>query len=119
MNKLSLKVRIVGIVALACLFGAVISISGFLYFNAKAVDNGIINKAETIHTQLSAATSYVAQQGGLREVIKTYQAKYKSADRLTEADKTEILKQVPIYAAMTIGRQNQEKDHYSFRVFSD
>ncbi|OYZ19181.1 MAG: hypothetical protein B7Y39_12320 [Bdellovibrio sp. 28-41-41] len=39
--------------------------------------------------------------------------------KLTEEDKSIILKQVPIYAAMKIGADGASSDQYSFRVFSN
>lgn len=65
MNSFSLRTKIVSIVAFACILGATISISGFLYFNKKVLEEGMINKGRTIHTQLGAATAFVAKQGGL------------------------------------------------------
>lgn len=38
---------------------------------------------------------------------------------VSKETKLEVLKQVPIFAAMKIGSENAEKDHYQFRVFSD
>lgn len=118
-QKLSLRSRILLVVAMSCTLGAVISISGFLYFNKKELETGILNKERTIHTQLAAATDFVAKQGGLKDVIVKFQSKYQSPDQLTEDDKLDVLKQVPIFAAMSIGKKNAEMDHYQFRVFSD
>lgn len=38
---------------------------------------------------------------------------------MSDADKKEIMNQVPIVSAMIIGKENQEADHYQFRVFSN
>lgn len=118
-KKLSLKTRILTVVMLACVLCAVTAIQGFLYFNEKAIEAGIINKEQTIHTQLSAATQYVASQGGLGTTINKFVSKYKSPDQLTQEDKIEILNQVPIYASLVIGKRNAKVDHYNFRVFSN
>lgn len=116
---MSLNKKIISVVAFACALGAIISISGFLFFNQKEHVDGIISKERTIHTQLSAATKYVANQGGLKDVILKFQSKYNSAEKLSESEKKEILNQVPIYAAMVIGKENQTTDNYEFRVFSN
>lgn len=118
-QKLSLRARILFIVATASSLCATVAISGFIYFNKKELVYGIINKERTIHAQLAAATEFVAKQGGLAGVIEKFQKKYTSAAQITADERREILNQVPIYAAMVIGRQNAKIDHYDFRVFSD
>jgi methyl-accepting chemotaxis protein len=119
MKNISLSLKIMSIVAFACVLGAVISISGFIYFNEKELENGIINKARTIHIQLGAAAKFVANQGGLKDVVQKFSSKYSSASQMTETDKKEVMNQVPIVSALVIGKENQDKDHYVFRVFSD
>lgn len=118
-NNLSLKTKLLLVVVAACFICASVSISGFLYFNKKELVEGIINKERTIHTQLAAATEFVARQGGLEDSIIKYSAKYKSSDEITEAESKDILSRVPIYASLVIGKKNAEVDHYNFRVFSD
>lgn len=119
LSSLSLRTRIVGIVAFACFLCASVAIVGFAYFNSKEVENGIVNKEKTIHTQLEASRDFVAAQGGLADVIKKFTAKYTSAEQMSDAEKIEVLNQVPIYAALVIGKKNADSDHYKFRVFSD
>lgn len=118
-QSFSLRVRILLIVSAACTLCAVIAIWGFLHFTDKDLELGIENKERTIHTQLSAAVAFVANQGGLPGVVEKFRTKYKSPEQLTELDKKEILNQVPIYAGMEIGRQNAASDKYQFRVFSN
>lgn len=118
-NGCSLRGKILLIVGIASFLSAAISITGFLYFDREQLVNGIINKQRTIHTQLDAAKDFVAMQGGLKATIERFQKTNKSADTLSDQDKSEILNQVPIVAAMRIGMKNQERDNYTFRVFSD
>ncbi len=118
-NGCSLRGKILLIVGIASFLCAAISITGFLYFDREQLVNGIINKQRTIHTQLDAAKDFVATQGGLKATIERFQKNNKSADTLSDQDKSEILNQVPIVAAMRIGMKNQERDKYKFRVFSD
>ena len=118
-SKMSLRSRILSTVFIACSICATIAIIGFLYFNEQQLDTGIINKERTIHTQLAAATAFVATQGGLQSVIDKYQKKYTSPEQMTEDEKKEVLNQVPIYAALVIGKKNADVDKYKFRVFSD
>ncbi len=119
MFHLSLRTKIISIVAFTSVLGAVISISGFLYFNKKELERGIIVKERTIHRQLAAATRFVATQGGLKDVVQKFQSKYTSAEQMTDTDKKEVMNHVPIVSAMIIGAENQKTDHYKFRVFSD
>lgn len=79
---------------------------------------GLVRKAETILGRMQYVSDFVANQGGLKEVIEKYQRKYRSSDELTEEDKKMLLKQVPIYGAMVVANEAAEKDLYRFRVFS-
>lgn len=119
LNYFSLRARVLLIVGLSCGLCATVSIWGFLYFTDKSLETGIENKERTIHTQLVAAIDYVANQGGLAEVVERFRTRYKSPEQMTPQDKKEILNQVPIYAAMEIGRKNADSDKYRFRVFSN
>lgn len=119
LDHFSLRSRVLLIVGLSCGLCAAVSIWGFLHFTDKDLETGIENKERTIHAQLSAAISYVANQGGLAGVVEKFRTKYQSAEQLTPQDKKEILNQVPIYAGMEIGRKNADFDKYKFRVFSN
>jgi len=105
-----------GMLGVLCM---IIAVAVAKYFNDEELHAGIVSKSETIHSRINSATRYVASQGGLKPIIDRYVGKYSSSDQLTAEDKTEILKQVPIYAAMVIGADEAEKEHYQFRVFSD
>ena len=52
-------------------------------------------------------------------LVGRLKAKYKSDEEMTKEDKLDVLKQVPIFAAMKIGAKDAEKEGYDFRVFSD
>lgn len=118
-DKLSLKNRILIIVAMASIICSATAIVVSLYFKKEELYSGIIGKSNAIHLRLDAATDYVAGQGGLLPVIERMKEKYKSSDEMTKEDKEIVLKQVPIVAAMKIGAKDAEKDHYEFRIFSD
>lgn len=119
MKKLSLKGRILAVVVLSCAISAGVAVGCFLHFNQKAITEGMVQKQRTVHNQMAAATQFIANQGGLDGVVEKYSKKYTSADSITKEERLEILKQVPIYAAMQIGKENADVDRYTFRVFSN
>ena len=80
--------------------------------------NDLIEKSRAILSRLEVVRGYVAQQGGLDGVIKEMLQKYPDGN-ISKEDKRTILKQVPIFAAMKVGQEGAEKEHYKFRVFSD
>ena len=118
-NRLSLRLKVIVSVGMACAICGVVATSVAIHFNEKEFRQGLVDSARMILGRLDVAAGYVAKQGGLDPMIETYKHKYESSDQLTEKDKTIILQQVPIYAAMQIGAKDSKKDHYRFRVFSD
>lgn len=118
-NSLSLRNRILSIVAFGIILCATISIAAFIYFNQQELYRGVISKSNAIHARLDAATFFVGTQNGLDPVIERMKLKYKSHSEMTKEDKEDVLKQVPIVAAMKIGAKDAEKDDYEFRIFSD
>jgi methyl-accepting chemotaxis protein len=118
-KNVSLNAKILGIVALSCVICGVISLTVAMYYNEVEFKRGLVDKSRTIHSRLEVAASYVANQGGLPPMIERYTNKYTSSDQLTDEDVSVILQQVPIYAAMKIGSEGADHEHYEFRVFSD
>lgn len=118
-QRFSFRARILMIVSMACGICMLAGIGVALHFNEKELHEGIVQKSRTIHSRLQAATDYVAQQGGLNQIIDIYTKKYTDPQYLSAEEKLEILKQVPIFAAMKIGAKEADKELYSFRVFSD
>ena len=119
LKNLSLKARILLIAAIACFVCSSTAIIVSNYFNNKELHKGIIDKSNAIHLRLNAATDYVASQGGLAPIMERMKAKYKSHSEMTKEDKENVLKQVPIVAAMKIGAKDADLDNYNFRIFSD
>lgn len=118
-NSLSLSTKVLINVAVACLICGITAISVAVYYNDVAFRDGLASKARTIHGRLDVAAMFVANQGGLEPMIERYTSKYNTSHELTEEDKSIILQQVPIYAAMKIGSEGAEEENYEFRVFSD
>lgn len=124
-TKLTFQRKVILVVLLSCIISAGTNTAISIYFSTKDLESGIEEKAHTIHSRLEAVTDYVANQNGLVTIIEKFRVKYKVAGvehpekSLTENDKLDVLKQVPIFAAMKIAEKNAEQEHYKFRVFSD
>jgi methyl-accepting chemotaxis protein len=124
-RNITFQRKVILVVLLSCIISAGTNTAISIYFSTKELENGIEEKANTIHSRLEAATDYVANQNGLVTIIEKFRVKYKVAGvehpekSLTENDKLDVLKQVPIFAAMKIAAKNAEQEHYKFRVFSD
>lgn len=119
LKSLSFKTKLLLTVAISCAICGVVSLSVAVHYNKNEFYEGLVKKSQTIHGRLDVAAAYVANQGGLKPMIKLYTQKYKDSSQLTDDDKAIILQQVPIYAAMKIGAQGAEKEGYKFRVFSN
>jgi len=118
-RKLNFNTKILIIIGVSCIICATTSTVASLYFSHKDLIAGIEEKALTVHSRLEAATEFVALQGGLFPIVEKMKSKYKSDTEMTEEDKINVLKQVPIFAAMKIGAKDAEKEGYKFRVFSN
>ncbi len=118
-QALSFKMRFILSAAFSSTVSGVIAISTAIHFNDIEFREGLISKARTIHGRLDVAAKYVSKQGGLATMIEKYTQMYQNPRQLKEEDKSIILQNVPIYAAMSVGSTNAEKENYTFRVFSD
>lgn len=118
-HRIGLREKVLCTVVFTCLICGGISLGVGVIFNGLEFREGLIKKSQTIHSRINVASRYVAGQGGLDPMIERYTKKYQSPSELTEEDKNIILQQVPIYAAMKIGGNDSESEHYNFRVFSD
>lgn len=118
-ESMKFRTKLLSIIGISCFICAGTSIGTSLYFSKHQLNAGIEEKALTIHSRLEAATEFVALQGGLVPLVERLKAKYKSDADMTDEDKLNVLKQVPIFAAMKIGAKDADKEGYDFRVFSD
>ncbi|NCN95290.1 MAG: DUF3365 domain-containing protein [Bdellovibrionales bacterium] len=119
LSDLCFKSKLLCTVALSVLICGSVSIGVAMYYKSQEFKAGLVEKSRIVHSRLDAAAKFVAAQGGLEPIIETFTSKYDDPSQLTEDERLVILKQVPIYAAMEIGARDSDKDHYSFRVFSD
>ncbi|QDK37060.1 methyl-accepting chemotaxis protein [Bdellovibrio sp. NC01] len=75
-------------------------------------------KSRAVLSRLSSVRSFIADQGGLKGSIERAIEKHPDG-KLPEAERLEVLKQVPIFAAMKVGSENAAKENYRFRIFSE
>lgn len=119
MNQLSIRAKILGTVFMSCVICAGVSLATSIHYHNLEIVKSLVAKSRTIHSRLDVAARYIGTQGGLSPMIEKFTLKYQDDSQMTEADKLLVLQQVPIFAAMKIGIEDSEKEHYSFRVFSD
>lgn len=115
---MSFKKRVLLAVIFACL---VCTLSAILIASnriQKIGEDSLIEKSKALLTSLEEVRDYVALQDGLQDKIKKALTLYPNGE-LPKDMKLEILKQVPIFAAMKVAQENAEKEHYKFRVFSN
>lgn len=109
--------KIVAIVVLATLLSSVTAV--FIAWK-KVTSQGVsdlVEKSESVLDQLEGTRDYVAAQGGLEDYINSVVVKYPDGYVPKEV-KLNILKRVPIFASMKVGRDQSERSGYKFRVFS-
>lgn len=119
LHSLGIRTKILGTVFMACLICAGAALGTSVYYNNLDRLKSLVGKSRTIHSRLDVAAKYVATQGGLTPMIEKFTQKYQDVSQMTEEDKLLVLQQVPIFAAMKIGSEDAEKEHYQFRVFSN
>lgn len=77
----------------------------------------LVLKCQAILDQLEGVRDYVADQGGLDEYMQQMVAKFPDGE-LSKESRTNVLKRVPIFAAMKVGQDQSTRGGYTFRVFS-
>lgn len=118
-SHMSLKTKMTLTVLTSCLLCSLSALTISYFANQSQLHDGIISKSRTILSRLDKARSFVATQGGLKHTMELISSKYTSDSELTDQDKIDILKQVPIVASMKIGSDEANKEFYQFRIFSD
>lgn len=86
-QRIGLRQKVLLSVFITCIICAFASLGVGVYFKNREFKEGLVKKAQTIHSRINIAGQYVANQGGLAPMIDLYKKKYKSSDELTEADK--------------------------------
>nr|WP_319401472.1 methyl-accepting chemotaxis protein [uncultured Carboxylicivirga sp.] len=74
-------------------------------------------KTKAILTRMEAVRTYVAHQFDFSDEQNKVKMNHPDGN-LTSAAKDSVLRKVPIFASMAVGKDNAEKDSYAFRVAS-
>ena len=115
---MKLKSKIFLITAISCLVAVLIAV----FISSRNIstlgEHDIVSKAQSILSKLESVRTYVAEQKGLDLKMKAAIEKYPDGN-ISPETKIEILKQVPIFAAMKVGNDVTKEDGYTFKVFSD
>ncbi len=116
--QINFRLKIILTICCAC----IISTTAAIFVSSKSLEqdarNGILGKSQAILSRLEAARSYIAGMGTLEGMINESVHKFPDGN-LSEEQKLKVLKSVPIFASLQLGKKNAEKDNYIFRVFSD
>ncbi|WII72828.1 methyl-accepting chemotaxis protein [Bdellovibrio sp. 22V] len=110
-SKIILNVALSGII---CTIAAVAISSSHIHKQGR---EQLTDKSRAILSRLESIRSYIATQGGLHSDFA--QAVAQNPDgNLPEEERQHLLRKVPIFASISVGFENAEKDGYKFRVFA-
>ncbi|MDH5751640.1 MAG: methyl-accepting chemotaxis protein [Deltaproteobacteria bacterium] len=115
--KLNLRNKVLSAIVLSAV---ICTTAAIIVARINIVNNGIqalSEKSQTLLTRLEVGRDYIADMGIMKKLINEVVANYPDG-KLPEAEKTRILKAVPIFASFKLGGVKSEQDHYKFRVFS-
>jgi len=115
---MSLRVKVIGTLYFLSLLLTVALLTLTLNQIDREKTLWVVVESQAIRPRLEIVRSYIASQGGLPAAIAAAQKNYPDGV-LPKEVKMDILKQVPIFAAMKVGAEGAEKERYRFRVFSD
>lgn len=119
LDKMSLKGRVLVIAGVGTFLTAAIAIIGFNQLNEYTLTQAVHEAQRDVMVQLKNASEFVADQNGLPKAAKYIKEKYKDPKDISDEDKKFLMSQVPIVAAMTIGKKSAADIHMTFRIFSD
>ncbi len=74
-------------------------------------------KTKAILGRMEAIRRYVSTQDDMNELMADIKEKYPDGN-LPDDVRAKLLKKVPIYSSMAVGKDNAQHDHYQFRVAS-
>lgn len=84
----------------------------------KEKSEALFDKSKAILSRLESVRNYVAEQGRLQDTIQDVIKSFPDGVISKEA-RFDVLKQVPIFAAMRVGAENATSENYRFRIISE
>lgn len=112
-----LMTKIFGAVTIAAAIASLTATIIARYEIFKQGEQDLILKSQAILDQLEGVRDYVATQGGLKEYFNPIVKASPDGDLGPEVAES-VLKRVPIFASISVGKLQAEKSGYQFRVFS-
>ena len=116
--KLSFQNRVLVTILVSCVICVAASIMVAWKRIEKNGASALVEKSQAILSRLEVGRAYVATQGTLKSIIDDVVQKYPNGD-LPESEKLRVLRSVPVFAAMQLGQENSDVEHYKFRVFAN
>jgi methyl-accepting chemotaxis protein len=116
--KMNFRNRMLTTIALACL---ICTASAIFVSSGKLRENGetaLVEKSRAILSRLEVGAGYVAKMDTLGNVVEETLKKFPDG-KISDEQKSKVLKSVPIYAAFQIGEVGSAQENYQFRVASD
>lgn len=117
LDSISLRNKLLGLIIIVVLF---ISIGGLVASKTTIYDLGLENavaKSKSTLTQMDIARTYMSETGLFKmkaqQILKDY-----SEPNFSKEVKEEILKSVPVVAAMNIGKAGEKDGNYTFKAIA-
>lgn len=117
LDSISLRNKLLGLIIIVVLF---ISIGGLVASKTTIYDLGLENaiaKSKSTLTQMDIARTYMSETGLFKmktqQILKVY-----NEPNFSKEVKQEILKSVPVVAAMNIGKAGEKDGNYTFKAIA-
>lgn len=117
LESMSLRNKLLGLIIIVVLF---VSIGGLIASKKTIYDLGLenaISKSKSTLTQMDIARTYMSATGLFKmksqQILKDY-----TEPNFSKEIKQEILKSVPVVAAMNIGKAGEKDGNYTFRAIA-
>ncbi len=117
MIRVNFRNRVLVTIALSCFICTAAAVFVSSRTIRKEGEVALEEKSRAILSRLEVGAQYIAQMGGLDGVVQETLRKHPDGVLPIE-QKERVLKNVPIFAAMELGRINAERENYQFRISS-
>jgi methyl-accepting chemotaxis protein len=117
MNKLSLNIKVLATIFVACVTCTVAAIVVSRMEISSIARDDLAEKSRAILSRLEVAREYIANMDIMETMIKET-VKDHPDGKVPKDQQVRILKGVPIFASFKLGEKGSEIEHYKFRIFS-